>query len=91
MGAMSDEEYETEQEMSREEIADVFESFADGLRGGDELTLAVGGEEVRINPPDTFEFEVEVEEESSVVGTASREIEFELEWKRQDDERDLTG
>jgi amphi-Trp domain-containing protein len=87
---MSDEEYETEREMSRAEIADVFESFTEGLRDEDEITLAVGGEEVHINPPDSLEFEVEVEEDSSVVGAASREVEFEIEWKRQDDERDLT-
>ena len=86
---MSDEEYETERELSREEIADIFESFANGLRGGEEITLAVGGERVRIDPADPCEFEVEVEEESSRIGSAERSVEFELEWKRQSSERDL--
>jgi amphi-Trp domain-containing protein len=83
------EEYESEQELSREAIADVFESFAEELRGEGELTLAVGDEHVRIDPADPCEFEVEVEEESSRLGGSERSVEFELEWARRDDERDL--
>ncbi|WP_435076131.1 amphi-Trp domain-containing protein [Halococcus sp. AFM35] len=82
-------EYETERELSRAAIADVFESFAEELRSEGELTLAVGGEHVRIDPTDPCEFEVEVEEESSRLGGSERSVEFELEWARQDDERDL--
>ena len=83
------EEYESEQELSRAAIADVFESFAEELRSEGELTLAVGGEHVHIDPADPCEFEVEVEEESSRFGSAERSIEFELEWERQESERDL--
>lgn len=83
------EEYETERELSRAEIADIFESFADGLRSEGELTIAVGGEEVHIDPADPSELEVEIEEESSKLGSAERSVEFELEWGRQSDERDL--
>ena len=86
---MSEDEYETERESSRAEIAGIFESFASGLRGGDEITLAVGGEHVRIDPTDPCEFEVEVEEESSRFGSTERSVEFELEWDRQSSERDL--
>ncbi len=82
-------EYETERELSRAAIADVFESFAEELRNEGELTLAVGGEHVRIDPTDPCEFEVEVEEESSRLGGSERSVEFELEWERQEDERDL--
>lgn len=83
------EEYETERELSREEIADIFENFAEELRGDGEITLAVGGERVRIDPPSPCEFEVEVEEESHRVRSAERSVEFELEWTRQSGERDL--
>ena len=83
------EEYETEQELSRDAIADVFESFAEELRNEGELTLAVGGEHVHIDPADPCEFEVEVEEESSRFGGTERSVEFELEWTRQESERDL--
>ncbi|WP_049998961.1 amphi-Trp domain-containing protein [Halococcus sediminicola] len=83
------EEYESEQELSRAAIADVFESFAEELRSEGELTLAVGGEHVYIDPTDPCEFEVEVEEESSRFGSTERSVEFELEWDRQDSERDL--
>jgi amphi-Trp domain-containing protein len=83
------EEYETERSLDRDGIADIFESFADGLRGDGEITLAVGGEHVRLDPPETCEFEVEVEEESSRLGAAERSVEFEIEWDRRDAERDL--
>jgi amphi-Trp domain-containing protein len=83
------EEYETERKLSRAEIADIFESFADGLRGGGEITLAIGGEQVRIDPADMCEFEAEVEEESSRIGSAERSVEFEVEWDRGSSERDL--
>ena len=83
------EEYETERELSRDEIADIFENFAAELRGDDELTLTVGGEHVHINPPETCEFEVEVEEESRRLRSPERSVEFEIEWTRQQDERDL--
>jgi amphi-Trp domain-containing protein len=83
------EEYESEQELSRDAIADVFESFAEELRSEGKLTLAIGGEHVRIDPTDPCEFEVEVEEESSRLGGSERSVEFELEWERQKDEHDL--
>ena len=85
------EEYETERELSREEIADIFENFAEELRGGGEMTLAVGGEHVHIDPSDPCEFEVEVEEESRRVRSPERSVEFEIEWTRGKDERDLLG
>lgn len=84
------EEYETERTLDRDEIADIFESFADELRGDGELTLAVGGEHVRIDPPQTCEFEAEVGEEGgSGFGAAERSVEFEIEWDKQNDEGDL--
>ncbi|PSQ51058.1 hypothetical protein BRD12_03890 [Halobacteriales archaeon SW_12_67_38] len=53
------------------------------------MTLAVGGEHVRIDPPETCEFEVKVEEEAARFGAAERSVEFEIEWDRRDAERNL--
>ena len=83
------EEYETERHLDRNGIADVLEDFADELRGDGEVTLAVGGEHVRIDPPETCEFEVKVEEEAARFGAAERSVKFEIEWNRQDAERNL--
>ena len=83
------EEYETERHLDRDGIAGVLEDFADGLHGDGEVTLAVGGEHVRIDPPETCEFEVEVEEEAARFGAAERSVEFEIKWNRRDAERNL--
>ncbi|WP_255170842.1 amphi-Trp domain-containing protein [Natrononativus amylolyticus] len=86
---MSEEtELEYEQDLSRAEIADHLEAFAENLRGDDEIEFAVGDDTVVVNPPETIEFEVEIEDESDD-GGVERSIEFELEWMRGDDEEPL--
>ncbi|MHC3438419.1 amphi-Trp domain-containing protein [Natrialbaceae archaeon A-gly3] len=80
-----DVELEYERDLSREEIADYLERFADGLRDGDEIELTVGGETTAVNPPETVEFELEVEDEPEDDGV-ERSVEFELEWMRTDEE-----
>ncbi|PSP88008.1 amphi-Trp domain-containing protein [Halobacteriales archaeon QS_4_69_34] len=74
------EEHEYEGIRSREEVADVFESFARELRGDGPITLAITGGQVTVDPPAELEFEVEVEEETSRLGSDEGSIEFELEW-----------
>ena len=81
-------EIEYERDLSRDEIADHLERFADRLRGSDEIELEVGDETVVVNPPETVEFELEVEDEPED-GGVERSIEFELEWMRTDDEEPL--
>lgn len=86
---MSDEiELETEEDLTRDEIADHLEAFAANLRGSDELDVEIGGETVVIAPPETVEFEVEIEDEPEDDGV-ERSIEFELEWMRGEDEDPL--
>lgn len=87
---MSDDEIEleTEEDLTRDEIADHLEAFAANLRGSDELDVEIGGETVVIDPPETVEFEVEIEDEPEDDGV-ERSIEFELEWMRGEDEDPL--
>ena len=84
-----DEELEFERDRSRDELADFFEEFAEGLRGDDSLTIEVGERMVTVSPPESVEFEIEVEDESEDDGV-ERSLEFELEWMRGEDERPLT-
>ena len=83
-------EIEFESDLSRDEIADRLETFADDLRGDDPLDIDVGGTAVTINPPETVEFEVEIEDEGETIGEdVERSVEVELEWMTQDDEEAL--
>ena len=86
---MSEEtEVEYESDLSRDEIADHLVRFADQLRGSDAIELEVGAETVVVNPPETVEFELEIEDEPEDEGV-ERSVEFELEWMRTDDEDPL--
>ncbi|MFC4245764.1 amphi-Trp domain-containing protein [Natribaculum luteum] len=86
---MSEEdEFEYERDLTRDQIADHLEDFAKSLRGTDELEFEVGPETVVVNPPETVEFELEIEDEPDE-GGVERSIEFELEWMRTEDEEPL--
>ena len=54
------------------------------------MEIDVGGKTVTVNPPETIEFEMEIEDEGEVIGDdVERSIEFELEWMAQEDEEEL--
>ena len=93
-------EIETEREMTRAEVADYLREFAEQLdRSGPEIpaseeqtddgrvTLLVGDDSATINPPETVVFEIEVDSDSSLVGTDVEEsVAFELTWRVEDTE-----
>ena len=81
-------ELEYEAILTRDEIAEHLEAFAEQLRGTDEIEFDVGGRATTINPPERVEFEVELEDEPEDDGV-ERSIEFELEWIRGEDEDEL--
>lgn len=92
-------EIEAEQQMSRSEVADYLREFADQLdtsriasegisRDEDEddprVTFMIGNDSATINPPETVQFEVSVESESSIIGeSGEQEVEFELAWETE--------
>lgn len=87
--SMSDDhEIELEEDRTREEIATVLETFAEGLRDGEAFDVVLGDATATVNPPDTVEFELEIEDEPEN-GDVERSIEFELEWRRGEDEPEL--
>lgn len=77
-------EIEHEEDLTREEAATYFEEVAEGLRSGEEFTVVVGDLSVDVNPAETVEFGVELEDEEE-----DRELEFELEWERREDELEI--
>ena len=78
-------EIEHEMMMSREEVADYLEDVDEGLRSGEEFSLTIGEQTFDVNPTESVEFEVELEDEED-----ERELEFEIEWQRGGDESELS-
>jgi amphi-Trp domain-containing protein len=92
-------EIETQTESTRASIADSLREFANQLDGatagelpveepGHEdgtVTLLVGNRSATINPPEELDFTIEVESDSSLVGTETEEhVRFELSWLAQE-------
>lgn len=76
-------EIETEAEKSRSEIASYLREFADQLDGGGDVTLELGGQQVRLNPTNPVTFKLEGESDWTEGDTeAKQSIEFELVWWR---------
>lgn len=83
-------EIEFESDLTRNEIAERLEQLASSLRGDGPVELDMGGRSVTLNPPDTLEFEIEVEDEGEHIGgDVERSVEIELEWMKQADEGEL--
>ncbi|MCL7416682.1 MAG: amphi-Trp domain-containing protein [Halalkalicoccus sp.] len=77
-------EIEHEAELSREEAATYFEEIADGLRSEEAFTVVLGDISVDIDPAETVEFEVELEDDED-----EREFEIEMGWTRGEEELEI--
>lgn len=87
---MPEDEIEFESDLTRVEIADRLERFADNLRGDGPFEVDLGDRTVTVNPPETIEFEVVIEDEGEIIGDdVERSVEFELEWMKREDEEEL--
>lgn len=72
-------EPETEADRTRAETASYLRDLADRLDAGGDATLALGGEQVRVDPTTPVTFKLEGESDWSAGETeAKRSIEFEL-------------
>jgi amphi-Trp domain-containing protein len=77
-------ELETEAEKTRAEIATYLRELADQLDGDGDVTLELGGQQVRLNPTNPVTFKLEGESDWSEGDTeAKQSIEFELVWRRE--------
>lgn len=79
--------FETERRLERTDIADYLRTVADNLTKGEPISLSAGGEEVTLEPPERPTFEVKAEREGPADADGELSVEFELEW-REDDDRD---
>jgi amphi-Trp domain-containing protein len=76
--------FEHESHQSRPDVATYLRSLADKLDAGDAVTLKAGADELRLDVPQTVEFEVKAERETGG-GSPELSIEVELEWTEGQD------
>jgi len=77
-------ELETEAEKTRSEIASNLRELAEQLDGDGDVTLELGGQQVRLNPTNPVTFKLEGESDWTEGDTeAKQSIEFELVWWRE--------
>ncbi|MFW5956462.1 MAG: amphi-Trp domain-containing protein [Halorhabdus sp.] len=72
--------FETEQTMTRADIASYLRTVADNLDSGAAVTLSAGEQSITLEPPASPTFEVKAEREGPTDGPGELSIEFELEW-----------
>ena len=78
--------FESEERITREDVAAHLRVVADRLEAGEPLTLSSGGDELELAVPATTTFEVKAERETSKSGgPAELSVEFELEWTEGDE------
>lgn len=70
--------FESKNDLSRDQLADLFQTFADRIRQGS-LTLSRGAESVEITLPSLVRIEVEVEDKVKR-SRIERELELEIKW-----------
>ncbi|WP_435175113.1 amphi-Trp domain-containing protein [Halorussus sp. AFM4] len=73
--------FETENRMSRSDVAAYLRTVAEKLESGGDLTLSAGDQSVTLDPPAQPTFEVKAERETpGGGGPGELSVEFELEW-----------
>lgn len=82
-------DFELEQEQTREEVAGYLQKLADGLRKGNKMTFVVGDESATINPPETLRVRMETDADSSWLGgDDGRSFVLELGWEADEVDAD---
>ena len=75
---------EASQSLSREEAADELEAVANELRGGEDITVAVGNKSVALTPRDTVDYDIEVSEREPMLGDKRESVSIDLHWKAEE-------
>lgn len=81
----------SENEISRGEFASRLHGIADAFEDGEAVDVDVENKTISLRPPDTFEHEITVGEDSSMMGSDSERITIEANWPRQERSRTRTG
>jgi len=70
------------QSLAAEDVAEELEAIASELRRDDgTVDIAVGNKSVSLNPRDTMDYDIEVDEHEPMLGDKRESITIELSWK----------
>ncbi|WP_121742896.1 amphi-Trp domain-containing protein [Natronorubrum halophilum] len=75
----------TEDEVSREEAADLIQELARELRSKGPAEVRIGNKTLTLSPSREIEYGIEVEERSPMLGGPREEITVTLEWEVDDE------
>lgn len=82
-------EIEITERKTRAEVAAYLREFAEKLESGRKVTLMVGNESATVNPPKELSFAVEVDSDTSLIGTEpTHTVAFDLAWEDEEVEED---
>ncbi|WP_440769028.1 amphi-Trp domain-containing protein [Natronorubrum sp. DTA28] len=71
----------TEENVSREEAADLVQELAQEIRSGGVAEVRVGNKMLKLSPAPELEYGIEVQERSPMLGGPREEITVTLEWE----------
>ncbi|AGB37691.1 amphi-Trp domain-containing protein [Natronococcus occultus] len=74
-----------EEDVSRDEAADLLQDLAREIRGEGPVDVHVGNKTLALTPSSTLEYGIEVEERSPMLGGDREEITVTLEWEIEDE------
>lgn len=78
-------DFELEQEKTRQQVAAYLRQLAEGLESNDKVTLISGEQSVTINPPQTVHFRINADSDSSWLGSEDgRSVNIEMGWEGTD-------
>ncbi len=75
-----------EEDVSREEAADLLQELARELRNGQVMETRVGNKRLTLRPSSVLEYRIEVRERSPMLGGDREEITVTLDWEVETDE-----
>lgn len=74
-----------EQNVSREEAADLLQDLARELRGEGQANVDVGNKTVDLSPASTLTYEIDTEERSPMLGGQRETVSVTLGWETEED------
>jgi amphi-Trp domain-containing protein len=74
-----------EQDVSRDEAADLLQGLAREIRGDGRADVEVGNKTVELHPASAMSYGIEIEERSPMLGGARETVTVTLEWESEDE------
>ena len=74
-----------EQDVSRDEAADLLQGLAREIRGEGRADVRVGNKTIELNPSSAMSYGIEIEERSPMLGGQRETVTVTLDWETEDE------